>query len=532
MRYAQGMNTTACSLAFICTAAGLVTAHPVNTNTTGGSQPAPHRQNGLALHHVVQTQGVFGIGVPIRIFAYSNAAMSTLASTWVLADGRLLPINTNQSLFSQLGTNFGGNGQTNFAMPDLRGRGVIGEGTQPGGATYQRGVAIGSESTTFVEANLPAHTHTEIEATSGVTQAFGSSAPYGTHHPSLPLRSSIRVFGVFPSQGGPFDSIAVAPIDGFISQIFFLSATPTESFAGSLRIADATLLPISQNQAFFALIGTVYGGNGQTNFAVPDLRGRRAVASGQGPGLPSRSLGQAFGAATGTLLPSHMPYHNHTVGGTGGGPVNAPTGYTGAVSPTPVSFEQPSLAINYYIAVSGIYPSSSNMSDQSGYIGEVIAMANNYVPAGYLACNGQVLNIAQYDTLFSLLGTTFGGNGITTFALPDLRGRVPVGASLSGGGLAVGTVIGSENVTLTTAMMPAHRHTFEAYCPSDLGTIGGVVGHDNVHDNNDFIVFINYFFAQNPLADVGRQGGVSPGEGLFNNNDFVVFIDRFFLTCP
>jgi len=534
------MHTTACSLILFCTAAGVAAANPVNTNTTGGTQAVQHRQNGLALHHVVQTQGLFGIGVPIRIFAFSDARMAAIASAsgtsnWVPADGRLLPINANQALFAQLGTTYGGTGVTNFAIPDLRGRCIIGEGQQPfGGPNYPRGQAVGADSTTLSEANLPSHTHTVIEATSGVTQPAGSAVPYSTLHPSLPVRSSIRATGIFPGQGGPFDGAAVAPSDGFISQFYFLSATPSESFANALRIADGTLLPINQNQAFFALVGTSFGGNGQTNFALPDLRGRRAVAKGQGTGLTNRILGQPFGSATGTLTIQNLPSHNHTVGGNGGAPVNAPTGFTGAAPPVAVSFEQPSLAISYYIAVSGVYPGSNTMSDQLGYIGEVIAMANNYVPAGYLACSGQLLPIAEYDTLFSLLGTTFGGDGQTTFALPDLRGRVPVGASLTsgGGGLAAGTVIGSENATLSIAQMPAHRHTFDAYCPSDVGTTGGVAGHDNTHDNNDFVVFINYFFAQNPLADVGRQGGISPGDGLFNNNDFVVFIDRFFLACP
>jgi len=79
-------------------------------------------------------------------------------------------------------------------------------------------------------------------------------------------------------------------------------------------------------------------------------------------------------------------------------------------------------------------------------------------------CNGAVLSIAQYDTLFSLIGTTYGGDGVNTFNLPDLRGRVPMGQG-AGPGLTtrvIGQAFGSENVTLLTQQMPQHTHTFNA----------------------------------------------------------------------
>lgn len=87
----------------------------------------------------------------------------------------------------------------------------------------------------------------------------------------------------------------------------------------------------------------------------------------------------------------------------------------------------------------------------------------NFAPSGWLFCDGRLLPIAQYQALFSLLGITFGGDGRTTFALPDLRGRVPVGATLSGGGQQLtlrqmGDTGGSETVSLTVAQMPAHNH--------------------------------------------------------------------------
>lgn len=85
---------------------------------------------------------------------------------------------------------------------------------------------------------------------------------------------------------------------------------------------------------------------------------------------------------------------------------------------------QPSLGINYIIALYGTYPSQNKGVDP--YIGEIIMFAGNFAPTGWAFCNGQLLSIASNTALFSILGTTYGGDGEVTFALPDLRGRVPV----------------------------------------------------------------------------------------------------------
>jgi microcystin-dependent protein len=77
-------------------------------------------------------------------------------------------------------------------------------------------------------------------------------------------------------------------------------------------LCDGSLLPISQYQALFSLIGTTYGGNGTTNFALPDLRGRMPVGAGHGPGLTPRQLGQAYGAESAALSQSNLPAHTRT----------------------------------------------------------------------------------------------------------------------------------------------------------------------------------------------------------------------------
>jgi microcystin-dependent protein len=98
------------------------------------------------------------------------------------------------------------------------------------------------------------------------------------------------------------------------------------------------------------------------------------------------------------------------------------------------------------------------------FLGQLMLVPYNFAPRGWALCNGQILPIAQNTALFSLLGTTYGGNGQTTFALPDLRGRVPI-SSGQGPGLSsydLGEVGGVEAVTLNNNEMPAHQHGVNA----------------------------------------------------------------------
>lgn len=100
------------------------------------------------------------------------------------------------------------------------------------------------------------------------------------------------------------------------------------------------------------------------------------------------------------------------------------------------------------------------MPDDGACIGEVRMFAGNFAPRNWALCSGQLLAISQYTALFSILGTTYGGDGRTTFGLPDLRGRGPVHAG-TGNGLSnrrIGDRAGTETNILTTAQMPAHDH--------------------------------------------------------------------------
>jgi microcystin-dependent protein len=177
-------------------------------------------------------------------------------------------------------------------------------------------------------------------------------------------------------------------MEGYIAEI--------RLFAGNFAprgwaFCQGQILSIAQNTALFALLGTTYGGNGQTTFALPDLRGRVAVGPGQGPGLPPVNLGQMSGAPTHTLIITEMPAHNHVAqvtvqatnaGGSSTSPEGAfPAGSTSrdtiydstsnttmntamvqttigvAGGSQPHNNMQPYTGVNYIICMEGIFPS-------------------------------------------------------------------------------------------------------------------------------------------------------------------------------
>ncbi len=134
-------------------------------------------------------------------------------------------------------------------------------------------------------------------------------------------------------------------------------------------------------------------------------------------------------------------------------------GNTGGFSPH--ANIQPYLAMNYVIATDGVYPGPPD--DNQNYMGEIRIFPWGTIPKGWAQCNGQVMAIAQNQALFSLLGTMYGGNGISTFQLPDLRGRMGMNAG-QGNGLSnyvVGQSAGSETVSLITQQMPQHDHDMD-----------------------------------------------------------------------
>jgi microcystin-dependent protein len=100
------------------------------------------------------------------------------------------------------------------------------------------------------------------------------------------------------------------------------------------------------------------------------------------------------------------------------------------------------------------------------YVGEIRMFAGNFAPVGWMFCEGQLLPISENETLFQLIGTTYGGDGESTFALPDLRGRIPIH---QGNGFILAETGGAEEITLTVQQIPAHSHPLLA-TNSNAGT--------------------------------------------------------------
>lgn len=135
------------------------------------------------------------------------------------------------------------------------------------------------------------------------------------------------------------------------------------------------------------------------------------------------------------------------------------------------------------------------------YVGEIRIFAGNFPPLGWALCDGQLLSISENDTLFILIGTTYGGDGQNTFGLPDLRGRVPIHqGTRSGNTVILGQKGGVESVILSVAQMPAHTHPFMA--STSPGT--AVNPTDNVVAANPSITFLRQ---QNPAVAMNPASG-------------------------
>lgn len=268
-------------------------------------------------------------------------------------------------------------------------------------------------------------------------------------------------------------------------------------FAGNYEVygfafCSGQTINIASNTALFSLLGTTYGGNGTTTFALPNLQTRAVIGKGQAPGLSNYVQGQTGGNATVSLTTANLPLHGHTFtipGSQVAANADTPAGTVpavaatnaystatdaamaansltttlqpaGATNVTPQNNMQPYLGLNFIIGMQGLYQGA-----EEPYLGEIRMIAGTRLPDyDWLPCDGRLLSIAEYDALYALLGTTYGGDGVNTFALPDLRGRIPVGVG-QGPGLsnyALGQTTGTETVTLTTNHMMAHTHVATA----------------------------------------------------------------------
>lgn len=165
------------------------------------------------------------------------------------------------------------------------------------------------------------------------------------------------------------------------------------------------------------------------------------------------------------------------------------------------------------------------------FLGEIRLFAGNFPPAGWAFCDGQVLQISQYDALYALIGTTYGGDGQETFALPDLRGRIPLHMGqnpATGTTYPLGLAAGAETVTLTVNQMPQHTHAVNA--SSESGTL-------NSPSNGVWAAKIQEFSTNAPdgamnQAAISSIGGNQPHDNMmpYTVLSFIIALEGIFPT--
>ena len=146
------------------------------------------------------------------------------------------------------------------------------------------------------------------------------------------------------------------------------------------------------------------------------------------------------------------------------------------------------------------------------YIGEIRMFAGNFAPIGWFVCDGRLLPISEYETLFQLIGTTYGGNGQDNFALPDLRGRVPLHFGNGGGGsYTVGETGGVESVTLTVQQIPGHSHLVgvSTEAANQTAPAGGVLAQSAT---------VDLYVEDTPLVAMAASAVSSVGGGQAHTN--------------
>lgn len=394
--------------------------------------PLNNMQPSLVLGQYIQAFGQYPVrgevgefGGPGYTLGFVRAAgfAFTDAMDTILATGQTLSVSTNQALYSILGTNFGGNGVSTFQLPNLAGRVSVDDEAYAGSL----GMIDGNNSFTIARGQLPAYAGGQGQAVSNM-QAH------------LTLKWLVRQGDDGASLAGELVQFA----GSFVPQGFL------QADGASLRIADYP--------ALYAKLGHTYGGDA-TTFKLPDMTGRTAIGVNPQNGL---DLGETIGSATFTITQANMPAAR---GGQGVG----------------IDNHGPSLAVGYYIATDGIYPSRDHGLDfEEITVGEIRAFAGEGPGAGWLPLDGRLVNIQDHQALFSLVGVNFGGNGYATFGLPDLRGRAVVGwGQYDGQTYDIGAKTGSSTIILTEADLGLARPVNTAPSSVELDSLGRVEFKDD-----------------------------------------------------
>jgi microcystin-dependent protein len=167
------------------------------------------------------------------------------------------------------------------------------------------------------------------------------------------------------------------------------------------------------------------------------------------------------------------------------------------------------------------------------YVGEIRMFGGNFPPAGWMTCDGQVLQISQYDVLFNLIGTTYGGDGQSTFNLPNLSGRVPIhmGTARSGTSYVIGSPAGVGTVTLTTNQIPNHNHAIAA--DSNVATSNQTGPGNNYYGATAATkVYSAKAPPLHPMLTTGSGGGGSQPHDNMQPYTAVTFIISLFGVYP
>lgn len=183
------------------------------------------------------------------------------------------------------------------------------------------------------------------------------------------------------------------------------------------------------------------------------------------------------------------------------------------------------------IALTQFFATSFGEDDMEPFLGQILMVAFDFAPKGWALCNGQLLSTSQYAALFALLGATYGGDGVSTFALPDLRGRVPIqfgqGASLSN--YSLGQTGGSETTKLTTTNLPAHTHTLHVHngvgdqkLPAATNTLAHVADADMYTDKKPNIAL--------EAGTISSTGGNQPFSNIqpYLSVNFIIALEGVF----
>ncbi|MFK7944755.1 MAG: tail fiber protein [Paracoccaceae bacterium] len=369
-------------------------------------------QESLTINFGVATSGVFpsgagGSGSSLTIGTIRMYGFNFLPGGHADTNGGLLSIFQNTALFSLMGINFGGDGRNTFAMPDLEDNLAVGRGTGLGLTSRPQGSVFGNDQIEIQTLNLPASVN-------------GGAQPVSNTETSTGIIWAINTGGYFPSQnGGPTEH-------GFLGQVQAFAVTSDFGLPRGWSEANGQALPIIGNEALFSTIGLNFGGDGSSFFLLPDLRGRVPIGIGD-----DVALGEKVGSEEITLTDANLPA---VFGGEG----------------AEIDNRQPGLGLNYVIATTGVFPSPGGgaADPDQAFLGEITLFAGNFAPGGFALAQGQLLPVNQFDALFSLLDDRYGGDGRTSFALPDFSERVAIDESA---GNPVGTVRGENFSTIEAA---------------------------------------------------------------------------------